>query len=156
MKLHLGCGSKRWDGYVNIDFKGGDVQCDIRALPYLDEVAEEITAIHVAEHFFITEILSVLTEWHRVLKTGGKLVLELPCWDKVKRLIAIDAGENMTRWALYGQPETHVDGVPALHKWCWSAAEFRALLTEVGFKEIELEVPKFHQPIRDMRWVATK
>jgi len=156
VKLHLGCGNKRWDGYVNIDMKGGDVECDIRSLPYLDETADEIVAIHVAEHFFITDLLAVLTEWHRVLKTGGKLVLELPCWDKVQRLIKADAPDNFTRWALYGQPKTHVDGVPALHKWCWSIDEFREMLEAAGFVNIELEQPKFHQPIRDMRWVAIK
>jgi predicted SAM-dependent methyltransferase len=111
---------------------------------------------HVAEHFFITELLAVLTEWHRVLKTDGKLVLELPCWDKVQRLIKADAPDNFTRWALYGQPETHVDGVPALHKWCWSIDEFREVLEAAGFVNIELEQPKFHQPVRDMRWVAIK
>ena len=156
MKLHLGCGSRRFEGYVNIDMKGGDVECDIRTLPYLDEVVEEIVAIHVAEHFFITELLAVLTEWHRVLKTDGKLVLELPCWDKVRKLIAANAPENLTRWALYGEPRTHIDGVPALHKWCWSAAEIEGLLQDVGFVNVKQETPLFHQPIRDMRWVATK
>jgi len=156
MRLHLGCGNKLWKDYTNIDFKGGDLACDIRVLPFADGVASEIVAIHVVEHFFITEVLSVLKEWHRVLSDDGTLIIELPCWGKVRKLIAVNAPENLTRWALYGEPRTHVDGVPALHKWCWSAAEIEGLLQEAGFVNVKQETPLFHQPIRDMRWVATK
>lgn len=156
MKLHLGCGKKKWPGFVNIDLKGSDLDCDITALPLADEVATEIHAIHVCEHFFRHELAEVLTEWKRVLSPSGTLTVELPCWDKVHRLIAAGAPENLTRWALYGEPRTHLDGYPALHKWCWSIEEFRAVLMFVGFRNICNETPLFHQPIRDMRFAATK
>ena len=84
------------------------------------------------------------------------MVLELPCWDKVQEHIKKDSPENMTRWALYGDPSTHKDGIPALHKWCWSMAEMDSLLKAVGFSRVDHEKPKFHQPIRDMRLVGTK
>lgn len=155
MKLHLGCGRKKWEGYVNCDLHDSDVDCDIRTLPFEDESAEEITAIHVVEHFFITEIVSVFREWQRVLKPGGRLIIELPCWDKVQGHIKAGSPENFTRWALYGDPKTHRDGVPALHKWCWSKAEIATILINIGFS-IKEEEPQFHQPSRDMRFVATK
>ena len=132
------------------------MNCDIRHLPFPEESADEITAIHVAEHFYITEIFAVFIGWFNVLKTGGSLVLELPCWDKVQGFIAAEAPENFTRWALYGEPGTHRDGEPALHKWCWSKKEMTALLNKVGFSEVREELPKFHQPSRDMRFVAIK
>jgi predicted SAM-dependent methyltransferase len=156
MKLHLGCGNKKWDDYINIDLKWSDWDCDITKLPFGSETAEEIVAIHVVEHFLITEVSNVLAGWRRVLKEGGALVLELPCWDKVKEHIKSDGPENMTRWALYGEPSTHKDGFPALHKWCYSRQEMNALLKSVGFSKIKEETPLFHQPSRDMRWVATK
>jgi predicted SAM-dependent methyltransferase len=132
------------------------MDCDIRELPLGDETVDEIAAIHVVEHFFITEIKSVLIEWQRVLKSGGKLIIELPCWDKVQTHIKAESPENFTRWALYGEPRTHKDGVPALHKWCWSMREMHGLLDHLGFTDIKSETPLFHQPSRDMRFVATK
>lgn len=156
MKLNLGCGKKKWEGFTNVDLAGADLNCDIRALPLADGVAEEIHAIHVCEHFYLFEIVGVLKDWYRVLKDGGMLVCELPCWDKVREHIAKGGPENMTRWALYGQPETHVDGEPALHKYCYSEAEFRRVLEVAGFNRMETQVPKFHVPARDMRIVAWK
>jgi len=156
MKLHLGCGRKKWEGFTNIDLADADINCDIRELPFDDGCVDEIHAIHVCEHFFITEILQVLREWNRVLRVGGSLFVELPCWDKVQVHIANHEPENMTRWALYGDPKTHVDGVPALHKYCYSKAEFAGIMKGAGFIQIEHQVPVFHVPSRDMRLVARK
>ena len=156
MRLHLGCGKRHLDGWLNIDLFGSDHDCDIRKLPFDDESAEEIMAIHVCEHFYVTEILSVLKEWRRVLKPGGKMVLELPCLDKVLIHFANGSPENFTLWPLYGDPNTHKDGEPALHKWSWSKSQFKALLKAVGFDEITEETPHYHQPSRDMRWIAIK
>lgn len=157
MKLHLGCGSRLWDGYVNIDAVGGDVQADIRALPYEDDTADEIAAIHVFEHLYFNEAPKVLQEWHRVLKPGGVLVLELPCLDKV---LAIYRSTNliddqMMLWPLYGDPRTHKSELD-LHKWAWTMRALKAALENAGFLLVDFETPKFHVPMRDMRAVATK
>lgn len=156
MRLHLGCGRKKWDGYINMDLKDSDRDGDIRTLPYPDETVQEIVAIHVVEHFFITEIAAILKEWNRVLEPQGRLVIELPCWDKVQKHIKARSPDNFTRWALFGDPGTHKDGVPALHKWCWSADEMRDVLMMCGFSVVKHEEPIFHQPSRDMRLVAIK
>lgn len=156
MKLNLGSGRKRPEGYVNIDLHGADINCDIRQLPFNDLEADEILAVHVCEHFYLHEIGSVLEEWKRVLKPGGKLIVELPCLDKVLALFMNGSTANMTMWALYGDPATHKDGEPALHKWCYSRQHFRKILELAGFAEITEETPHYHQPTRDMRWVATK
>jgi len=134
-----------------------DIVCDVRNLSIIpSNCIDEILSVHCCEHFYITEIVDILKEWHRVLRDGGMIVCELPCWDKVKIHIANDGPENMTRWPLYGEPRTHVDGEPALHKYCYSQAEFVFLLASAGFKEIETKKPLFHVPSRDMRIVAYK
>ncbi len=156
MKLHLGCGDKIWPGYINCDLTDSDHDCDIRSLPFDSDSADEIVAIHVVEHFFITEVKGVIQEWHRVLKTGGQLIVELPCWDKVKLLIKQDASDKFTRLALYGDPMTHSNGIEAVHKFCYEKQEMAALLRHGGFQKIESHRPLFHEPDRDMRWVATK
>jgi predicted SAM-dependent methyltransferase len=156
VKLHLGCGRKKLDGWVNCDLYGSDLNIDIRTLPFPDGVIDEIMAIHVCEHFYVHDIGKVLKEWRRVLKDGGKLIIELPCLDKVIAHFINGGPANMTLWPLYGDPNTHKDGEPALHKWCWSLKAFRMLLEEAGFTEITEETPHFHVPSRDMRFVCVK
>lgn len=44
MKLNLGCGDKKYDGYVNVDLHGSpDVTCDLSVFPwpFEDASAEE-------------------------------------------------------------------------------------------------------------------
>lgn len=156
MKLHLGCGKKRLDGYLNCDLHDSEMNMDIRYLPFDDESADEIMAIHVCEHFYVREIFGVMKEWRRVLKTGGTIVIELPCLNKVLEHFQNGSPENMTLWPLYGDPNTHKDGEPALHKWCWWSEEFEKMLRAAGFDDIREETPHYHVPSRDMRFVCRK
>lgn len=156
MKLHLGCGKRRLEGWINIDLHDSDMDMDIKTLPFTDNSVDEILAVHVVEHLYIHQILSVITEWRRVLKPGGRMVLELPCLDKVLKHFAAGSPDNMTLWPLYGAPNTHKDGEPALHKWCWSRMQFADLLHAAGFNHVAEETPRYHQPTRDMRWVCYK
>lgn len=156
MKLHLGCGRRKLEGWINCDLHDSDLDFDIRVLPFEDDSADEIMAIHVCEHFYKHDLLNVLIEWRRVLKPNGNIILELPCLDRVLSHFLTGGGDNMTLWALYGDPSTHKDGEPALHKWCWSKYAFKKVLEEAGFKEITEETPHYHVPSRDMRFVAIK
>lgn len=156
MKLHLGSGKRRFEGYLNCDLHDSDMDMDIRRLPFDDNSADEIVSIHVCEHFYVKEILGILQDWHRVLKPGGTFIAELPCLDKVLEHFRKGSAENFTLWPLYGDPNTHKDGEPALHKWCWSIAQFELLLKAAGFTEVVNEEPHYHVPSRDMRWVCKK
>lgn len=167
MKLHLGCGERLWEGFTNVDlhdqttnFPRPDVVADIRALPFDDESAEEAHAIHVIEHFYEWEAETVLREWKRVLKPGGRLVLELPSLDKVFAYIAFCLNKKqamkiqMTLWPIYGD---HGWKSPAMcHKWGYTRNTMAELMQKVGFKEIQFQEPKFHVPERDMRVEARK
>src|SRR5574343_287611 len=160
LKLNLGCGHKHLPGYVNVDYQNNwakkkpDLECDIRKLPYGNDSVDEIIAIHVFEHFYLWEGPLVLKEWARVLKPGGKLILELPCLNKVlfflgqKELVL-----SHTLFALYGDPQ-YCD--PAMvHKWCYSKEHLSALMRH-EFKEVTVEAAQFHKPERDMRVVGVK
>ena len=156
MKLNLGCGNKKVEGFTGVDIKDADIVADIRNLPYPDESVDEVLSVHCVEHFYVREILGVIKEWRRVLRTGGKMALELPCLDKVLWHFQNNSPENFTLWPLYGDPSTHKDGEPALHKWCWSKEDFRKLLNAAGFDDVTEETPHYHQPSRDMRFVCYK
>lgn len=157
MKLHLGCGKRLWPGFVNVDLFGEpDVRSDLKALPFGDESADEIHAIHVWEHFHIHECEAVMREWMRVLKPGGKLVLEMPCKDKVFALIR--AGEErpqLVMWPFFSNPAA-VKSEYDLHKWLWGLQDIAQFLAHMGFVDIKSAKPLFHQPIRDMRIIGVK
>ena len=81
MKLNLGCGHIRREGYVNVDKTkndGVDVVWDLDTFPYpFDKAsAEEIIADNVLEHVY--DPLETMIELHRILKDGGRLTVKVP------------------------------------------------------------------------------
>ena len=120
---------------MNIDFPGNwsnikpDLECDVRKLELPDDHADTAYAIHILEHFYRWETEDVLKEWKRVLKPGGKLVVELPCLDRIltyfKKCMEEKkpVNEQMTMWALYGDPGYNDPAM--VHRWCFSAYELK-------------------------------
>jgi len=81
MKLHLGCGKNIKEGYVNIDgfVKGENItNMDILNMTYPDGSADEILAEHLFEHIPFKDEERLFRECYRLLKSGGKLVVETP------------------------------------------------------------------------------
>lgn len=164
--LNIGCGKKLWPGFVNIDFPGNwsgkkpDVECDIRTLPFDDGYADTAWAIHVVEHIQRWETLDLLKEWHRVLKDGGLMVVEVPCLDRViKQFVdAFNSREPVnpqtTMWRLYGDPAYKDEHM--VHKWCFSANELMQLMADAGYSNIVAGNPEYHHPLVDMRVTGTK
>lgn len=158
MRLHLGCGRRLWPGWTNVDAvaEGADVRCDIRALPFDAESADEIAAIHVWEHIHLHEVADVMREWLRVLKPGGTITLEMPCRDNVFRFIREGVTDpSLTIYPMFSPPGT-VANEYDLHKWLWSRDEIRALMDACGMVDVRFETPKFHVPARDMRVIGAK
>lgn len=160
LKLNLGCGHKHFPGYVNVDFenkwakKKPDVECDIRKLPYEDGTVDEVIAVHVFEHFYLWEATDILQEWARVLKPGGKLILELPCLNKVLFFLAQkELVLSHTLFALYGDPQYRDPAM--VHKWCYSKEHLTELMKHF-FSEVTPEPAQYHKPERDMRLVGIK
>ncbi|MDP4302221.1 methyltransferase domain-containing protein [Leptothrix discophora] len=167
VRINLGCGARHMAGFINVDFGENwsgiapDVVADItKTLPFPDEHADEVHAYHVLEHILHWEVEPCLREWLRVLKPGGRLVLELPCLDKILSIFqahlaaGTPAPVQLTMWGLFGDPG-HKD-VHMLHRWCYSEAELRHVLTRVGLVSITTEKALTHVPMRDMRMVGVK
>lgn len=82
VRLNIGCGNDIKAGYINIDKYNNtgkvDLNCDMGSLPFSNNTVDEIFTCHVFEHIGLNDMYSVLDEWKRVLKIGGKLVLNFP------------------------------------------------------------------------------
>ena len=159
---NLGSGRAHWAGWINVDLNESeaDLQCDLRSLAVESDSADAVAAIHVLEHFYQWEAEEVLTEWRRILKPGGKMILELPCMDKVLRYIGLCIEKKeplqdfMTAFALWGDPK-YKD--PAMcHRWGWSMKQLHDVMENVGMREIEFVEPRYHFKFRDMRVEAIK
>lgn len=84
MKLNLGCGNKRLEGYINIDgnpkAKPNMVLDITKELPFKDNSIDEILASHVLEHLEGESFFKLMEEAHRVLKEGGVFKIRVPHW----------------------------------------------------------------------------
>ena len=156
VKLNIGCGDKHWPGFVNVDAHGEpDVLTDCRRLPFDPDYADEIHAIHFVEHIPRIEVENMLMDWHRVLKPGGRIAIEVPCLDKIAaNIVAGEKNMRMTVLGLFGDPRDPRPGM--MHAWCYSKAELKDILIKCGFDRVEDVHPKFHHAARDMRLEAIK
>lgn len=169
IRLNIGCGRKILPGWVNVDVEqradipegARYVQSDIRKLPFPDDYADELMAIHVVEHFYLWEIQDVMAEWRRVLKPRGKIVIECPDIIKAAFYMIKAATENkpmpynLTMWPLYGDP-SHRDPLMC-HKWGYTPASLINLVISAGFCFARETEPQYHmKSIRDLRVEANK
>ena len=87
-KLHLGCGLQCIPGWLNIDLAESDCNVDLAKgrLPWESAVFDVAVGRHVIEHLeLLDELMPLLRELRRVMKTGGKVWLSCPDIEKLCR-----------------------------------------------------------------------
>jgi len=179
MKLHLGCGAKYFKGYINVDgydYEGQDTsrtdsKYDIKAylqeLPFKNNSIEEILLVHVIEHFCRWKTIDLIKDFKRILKIGGRLIVEMPDLEQVAKLyvkhgrhgwrqIKTPLGKlSMAATQFYGNQWDSLEY--ETHRYLWEKQEFADELIKIGFKIEELHnQTKFHVPERDLRCIAIK
>ena len=81
LRLHLGCGPKIKDGWLNIDSSfQADITLDVREpLPFLENSCSIIYSEHLLEHLdYPGQASSFLKECYRVLEPGGLFSVAVP------------------------------------------------------------------------------
>lgn len=147
-KLHLGCGSKCFPGWVNLDMnRKGDLTLDLReGLPFADASVELIYTEHSLEHFDRAEDAPfLLSECLRVLEPGGCIRITVPDAALYVRYYAgeLEAGQARaiegTHTRFHG---TRMDVVNSAFRWkhqhlyMYDEETLERLLEEVGFVEV--------------------
>jgi predicted SAM-dependent methyltransferase len=82
LTLDIGCGEKKIEGSMGLDFRktgSVDIIADARHLPFQNESFDHVYSSHVIEHFSHREVKGILTEWVRCLKGNG--IFEIRCPD---------------------------------------------------------------------------
>jgi SAM-dependent methyltransferase len=84
MKLDLGCGISKRDGFIGVDIKkfpGVDIVADLtKPWPWEDSSIDEVHCSHTVEHFTWDERVHFFNELYRVLKDKGTALILTPHW----------------------------------------------------------------------------
>ncbi len=135
-KLHVGCGDKRLEGWVNIDnqdLPGVDLVADVTGgLDFKN--CEAVYAEHFLEHLAIDDALSFMEESHRVLADGGVLRLSTPNLDWVwKTHYSLGADADLkTQMAIHLNRAFH----GWEHQFLWNREILARALTACGFEDL--------------------
>lgn len=166
-RLMIGAGGSRAAGWKTLDAdprSRADYIAEVPPLP--DEVKSErweaIEMIHVIEHFYQWDAMTLLRECFDILEPGGRLILEAP---NIEFAAAVIAGlvkppkgspGQFDLWPLYGDP-TRRNPLYG-HRWGWSPSSLSKALVDVGFNESNVVTmrAKHHFPIRDFRVEARR
>ena len=167
VRLHLGAGTDRRPGWINVDANPAtrpDVVSLAQSLPmFPDRSVDVIEACHLFEHFTYDQALQALREWHRVLKPGGQLFLEMPNFASCIEILGKHkdpAGFDLGMIGIFGwPPKIRTDGHYQTHKWGWTSESLGAELRKAGFGRVHvLPITQTWRPAartgRDMRLCA--
>jgi len=138
LKLHIGCGTKKINGYVNID---------CRYLPTVDEIqnaellrsykqntVDVLYASHVLEHFGRWKYKHVLQRWFEVIKPGGILRLAVPDFSKICEHYSHNKELGILMGLLYGGQDYQEN----FHYVTFDYVSLSNTLKEIGFREVRV------------------
>jgi predicted SAM-dependent methyltransferase len=162
LAMHLGCGNRIKDGWVNIDLKlTADLTLDVREkLPFADDTFSVIYSEHFLEHFdYPNEIIKLLHECYRVLEPGGVHLFSIPDGEKVLRYYVTREYADFPQAQKEFNPtwcKTQMDHVnycmrqDGEHRWYYDEETIRMLLETVGFVEVQRREfnPELDQEVR--------
>ncbi len=144
MKLHLGCGQKYFDGYLNIDYAPSehtvmketvaDEFHNLLELKYPANSIDEVRLHHVFEHFPRSIAAALLASWNSWLKIGGVVRIEVPDFSATAKTIfnpfKSDKQKSVAMRHIFGSQEAHW----AVHYDGYSKSNLKLLLEGFGFQ----------------------
>ncbi len=129
MKLDIGCGRNKNQGFVGLDISPdsrADIIATVLKLPVKDEGVSEINCSHLVEHLYPEEAQKLFDEIYRVLQRGGKATIKIDRdWTK-RRLLKKD-------------PE---------HKYRYSEKEIKSMVQKFRSKKVKRRIYLFDYRLR--------
>jgi predicted SAM-dependent methyltransferase len=147
MKLHLGCGSRRKEGYVNVDARetpATDLVAKAWELgSFTENSVDEVYSRHMLEHLYPEDAELALIEWRRILVPGGRLHLIVPdlefhCRQLLGRARSRFPDQRKHAFgSIFGWRAEGFGGAKYdVHLWGYDFAELSDLVARCGFADI--------------------
>lgn len=173
IRLNVGCGPKKYDGYINVDVSDTyepdrlDNATTLETFNGNEGTIDEIRSEHLFEHILPWDTTKVLERWKELLKKGGFVSIEVPDilaaaqriveehermeWNPKHRF-----DEKLTLYPLYSNPNQR--NVPwDRHMWGYSVKTLTQLLEDHGFTDVVSAMPRsVAGATRDIRVVGFK
>lgn len=142
LKLDIGGGKRKRDAdYIAVDISGDtDVRAQMWALPFVDSSVDSIWSAHTLEHAPMAKIPDTLREWCRVLRPGGRLILQVPNFDYVAKYWLTGTNRAWAEQMVFGNQQ---DG-GEYHKCAFTSSTLRGDLEGTGFEVKRVEMRWTH------------
>lgn len=116
----------------NKDNNVTDMIMDVRKLDFKNDSVDEILCVNLIDHLKKEEFIKALKEWKRVLKTGGKLIIDVDDRAKQAEILTGAKTQEEVDWALRLIYCDHAkEG--RTHLWGYTPKYLKEILDDVGF-----------------------
>ena len=161
IRIYVGCGQDRRDGFFHADVRaldGIDFVCNAWELSNYAENVKEIYSRHMLEHLTIKEAELTLSDWFHCLSDEGTLYLVVPNLDfHIQQWLDADWSENESshqlsnaNYALGGLFGWQRECDPSMndynntywdvHKSGYNKHRLKMLLENVGFHNVRIQI----------------
>jgi SAM-dependent methyltransferase len=164
IKLSIGPGGGEYPGYLSVDLhdQRAFIVMDVTQLDFAENSVSEILAINIFEYLNPYHVADILKRWKKVLKPGGKLVMEMPDIEALFKRFATANTEE--RYGILNTMYQTVDAVrpsgqdrityPKLFGW-WHQSLWDHL-SNAGLVSIQFGSKKPQNPESNLHVEATK
>ncbi len=145
LKLNVGCGIVYRPNYINIDGledSAADLKADALALPFAPGTVSLIEAHHLLEHFDLAHCRYVLAHWFRLLRPGGRLIIETP---DIERAFAEFLKANKSRKRALLQWIYGIESTGMGHRTGFTFELLKNTLEECGFTDVRRRKQQTHR-----------
>lgn len=132
IQLHLGCGRKKFEGFVNIDAvytEATDYIANVLSVRCPEQSVSRIESYHVIEHLPHPQVSGLVARLYKMLIPGGVFVAECPDFDEAVRQY-LDGNTNRL-FNIFGLQRYPGDA----HLFGYNGARLVQLLQSAGFVE---------------------
>jgi predicted SAM-dependent methyltransferase len=156
LKLHIGAGEQRLEGWLNIDVHPAQLAMNVlRPLPFAAGSVRAVFVSHLLEHlYYPRDVHGFLRELHRTLRPGGRVRIVVPDIEKcIEAYTQHDTQFFASRretWSWWPENPTRLEDFlaysgagpePGLlfesHKYGYDFETLRKVLEECGFADVQ-------------------